>query len=88
MLDKNSPYYRRVELVMLVLPLVAQESCFAFKVGTAINLFARDLPRLSVDIDLTYLPLDERSTAIPAMEEALECISATIERVLPGASFS
>jgi predicted nucleotidyltransferase component of viral defense system len=33
---------------------VAAETCFALKGGTAINLFVRDMPRLSVDIDLTY----------------------------------
>jgi predicted nucleotidyltransferase component of viral defense system len=37
---------------------LAAETCFALKGGTAINLFVRDMPRLSVDIDLTYLPMD------------------------------
>lgn len=60
MLDRSNPYYQQVELIMRVLPLVARESRFALKGGTAINLFVRDLPRLSVDIDLTYLPLDNR----------------------------
>jgi hypothetical protein len=46
-----------VTLLVELLPLVARESCFALKGGTAINLFVRDLPRLSVDIDLTYLPM-------------------------------
>jgi hypothetical protein len=40
-------------LLVEVLPVVAGEPCFALKGGTAINLFVRDLPRLSVDIDLT-----------------------------------
>jgi len=44
-------------LLVEVLPVVAGEPCFALKGGTAINLFVRDLPRLSVDIDLTYLPV-------------------------------
>ena len=48
--------YQRVRLLVEVLPAVAMEKCFALKGGTAINLFFRDLPRLSVDIDLTYLP--------------------------------
>jgi predicted nucleotidyltransferase component of viral defense system len=34
-------------------PLVAAEAAFALKGGTAINLFLRDMPRVSVDIDLT-----------------------------------
>ena len=46
-------YKRQVALLIRVLPLVTEEACFALKGGTAINLFVRDLPRLSVDIDLT-----------------------------------
>lgn len=42
------------------LPHVAAEECFALKGGTAINFFWRDFPRLSVDIDLTYLPIESR----------------------------
>jgi hypothetical protein len=55
----NNPYFRQVQLLMAVLPLVAKESCFALKGGTAINLFVRDLPWLSVDIDLVYVPFDD-----------------------------
>ena len=43
-------------LLVRALPYVAAETCFALKGGTAINLFVRNLPRLSVDIDLVYLP--------------------------------
>ena len=46
--------------MLQVMPYVAVEKCFALKGGTAINLFIRDVPRLSVDIDLTYLPLEPR----------------------------
>lgn len=44
-------YARRVALLVEVLPFVALEREFALKGGTAINLFIRGLPRLSVDID-------------------------------------
>ncbi|WP_373683252.1 MULTISPECIES: nucleotidyl transferase AbiEii/AbiGii toxin family protein [Rhizobium] len=37
------------------------------KGGTAINLFYRDFPRLSVDIDLTYLPLKPRDESLAEM---------------------
>lgn len=84
MLDRGNPYYRQVELVMRVLPLVGREASFALKGGTAINLFVRDLPRLSVDIDLVYLPLDTREIALPAIEEGLQRIAETIERVIQG----
>ncbi len=46
-------YRRQVALLIRILPLVAEEESFALKGGTAINLFVRDMPRLSVDIDLT-----------------------------------
>lgn len=54
----NEQYRRQVTLLVRTLPIVAQERCFALKGGTAINLFVRDMPRLSIDIDLTYLPLN------------------------------
>lgn len=60
---KNSPYKPQVELLLEVLPFVAMEKCFALKGGTAINLFVRDMPRLSVDIDLTYLGDEARAEA-------------------------
>ena len=43
-----------LKLLLDVMPEVAKEECFAMHGGTAINLFVREMPRLSVDIDLTY----------------------------------
>ncbi len=57
MLNSSNPYFRQVELLLALMPLVEPESCFGLKGGSAINLFVRDLPRLSVDLDLTFLPL-------------------------------
>lgn len=54
----SEPYRAQMDLLLQVLPLVAKEESFALKGGTAINLFVRDMPRLSVDIDLTWLPFD------------------------------
>ena len=56
----DDKYRRQVALLVRILPLVAEEKGFALKGGTAINLFYRDMPRLSVDIDLTYIPLAPR----------------------------
>ena len=56
---KDGPYFKQAELMLRTIPHVAAEDCFALKGGTAINLFVRDMPRLSVDIDLAYLPVDE-----------------------------
>jgi predicted nucleotidyltransferase component of viral defense system len=80
----SNTYLDQVRLLLLVLPLVAQEDVFALKGGTAINLFARNLPRLSVDIDLTYLPFDERDVALDNIEAALTRIKSKIENALGG----
>ena len=57
MIDRNSRYFAQADLLVRLLPALEPEHCFAIKGGTAINLFVRELPRLSVDIDLVYLPL-------------------------------
>lgn len=76
-------YRDQVRLLLDVLPLVMAEPAFALKGGTAINLFEWDLPRLSVDIDLTYLPLQDRAASLQAIGEALARIKVEIERRLP-----
>lgn len=73
-------------MLVQTLPIVAQERCFALKGGTAINLFIRDLPRLSVDIDLVYLPVSERDVALVEIKAALLRVARQIEHVLPGAT--
>ena len=57
-------YKKQVHLLLSVLPMVAKENCFALHGGTAINLFLNNMPRLSVDIDLTYLPVENRDTSM------------------------
>ncbi len=74
-------YHNQVSLLMRTLPYVAEESCFALKGGTAINLFIRNLPRLSVDIDLTYLPVAERGQSLIDIDEALKRIGERIREV-------
>lgn len=59
----DETYRSQVRLLLDVLPIIAEEKDLALKGGTAINLFVRNLPRLSVDIDLTYLPIDHRGAA-------------------------
>ena len=48
-------YKKQVSLLLNVMPIVAHETGFALKVGSAINLFYQDMPRLSVDLDLVCL---------------------------------
>lgn len=68
-------YVEQVKLLVNVLPYVAKEDCFALKGGTAINLFIRDLPRLSVDIDLAYVGFEDRATAFININSALQRIA-------------
>jgi predicted nucleotidyltransferase component of viral defense system len=82
---KDSPYFKQAQLMLRVMPHVAAEECFALKGGTAINLYVRDMPRLSVDIDLTYLPLEPRVIALANIGEALHRIAAAIRKTVPGA---
>lgn len=85
-MDRNNPYTRQVELLVQILPFVFQEECFALKGGTAINLFVRDMPRLSVDIDLVYLPDGNREQALKAVHDALDRISVTLQGAWPDAT--
>ncbi len=81
----SQPYRKQVSLLMRVLPIVAQEKCFALKGGTAINLFIRDMPRLSVDIDLAYLPVLPRDESLQEIDTALKNITTKIEKSIPDA---
>ena len=76
-------YRQQVELLVRTLPSVASEDVFALKGGTAINLFVRDLPRLSVDIDLTYLPVKPRDESLTEIDETLQRIGKSISETLP-----
>jgi len=80
-MDRASTYYKQVQLLVQLLPLIAEESCFALKGGTAINLFVRDLPRLSVDIDLVYLPMNNRQEALDDITRVLARIAQRIKKV-------
>lgn len=78
-------YQRQVRLLMRLIPIVARETCFALKGGTAINLFVRNMPRLSVDIDLMYLPMHARPQALAGIDTAMKQIKAAALAELPGA---
>ena len=76
-------YKRQVALLLNVLPEVAKETCFALHGGTAINLFIRDMPRLSVDIDLTYIPIENRVDTLLNITQALKRIKSNLEIAFP-----
>lgn len=77
----TSEYHKQVELLVSVIPHIAKEKCFALKGGTAINLFVRDMPRLSVDIDLQYVYVNDRETAFTDINGALDRITDSLKNV-------
>ena len=79
----NEIYKSQFKLLLQVIPFISEKSEFALKGGTAINLFVRDLPRLSVDIDLSYLPFDDRSTALYKITSLLGQIQKEIKHKIP-----
>ena len=80
---QNRNYKEQVRLLLDVLPQVAKEDCFALHGGTAINLFVRNMPRLSVDVDLTYVPTEDRSATLQNVSAALRRIKEHVESALP-----
>ena len=72
-------YLSQVRLLLRCLPEIARRDCFALKGGTAINFFVRDMPRISIDIDLTYLPLKPRAEALSEISGALRAIHQDVK---------
>jgi len=81
---RDSQFFKQADLLVQVMPFVNAEACFALKGGTAINFFVRDFPRLSVDIDLVYLPVEDRPTTLRGIDASLQRIAAKIRRAMPG----
>jgi len=78
----NQLYLDSARLLARVAPLVLVDDTFALKGGTAINLFVRDMPRLSVDLDLVFrdhsLP---REQALERIKEAIRQCAARLQRL-------
>lgn len=77
----NPVYLETARLMAQVAPLVFVDDTFALKGGTAINLFVRDMPRLSVDLDLVFpdhaLP---REQALARIREAIREAAGRLTR--------
>ncbi|MBN9425157.1 MAG: nucleotidyl transferase AbiEii/AbiGii toxin family protein, partial [Burkholderiales bacterium] len=79
-MDKH--YADTVRLLLNIAPDVFDNDIFAMKGGTAINLFLRDTPRLSVDIDVVYQPWQTpRDEALQAINQELAAIAQRVERL-------
>ena len=80
----DSRYNAQARLLLHCLPEIDRYQCFALKGGSAINLFVQDMPRLSVDIDLTYTPLKPRTEALMEIHETLLSIRDDIKHRIFG----
>lgn len=69
---KDTRFFRQADLLLQLIPFFTGQNIFAVKGGTAINFFIRNLQRLSVDIDLAYLPINDREKAIAEISTVLE----------------
>ena len=77
-MDKG--YADTVRLLLAVMPEVFANDIFAMKGGTAINLFVQDMPRLSVDMDVVYLPWQvARDDALNAISSEMAAIAQRVE---------
>lgn len=77
----DNSYTDTVRLLLDVAPDVFANELFAMKGGTAINLFVLDMPRLSVDIDVVYLPrATPREDALLAINQQLAAIADQVAK--------
>lgn len=73
-------HVRTVRLLLNVAPAIFSNPGFAMKGGTALNLFIQDMPRLSVDIDVAFVPHAlEREQALTAIGHALAEVRSRVE---------
>lgn len=80
----NEMYKKQVALLIRIMPLIYKIPDFAVHGGTAINLFIKNMPRYSVDIDLTYLPVKNREESIKEINNHLNSLKQQIEKAIPG----
>ena len=64
-------YKKQVALLIRIMPSVYRIKEFAVHGGTAINLFHKNMPRYSVDIDLTYIPIENSVTSLKTINQKL-----------------
>jgi len=79
----NNLYKEQVRLILRILPVINREEDFVVHGGTAINLFVKNLPRYSVDVDLTYIPLVPRDRSLAEIDKKLVAISQQLHRAVP-----
>ena len=80
----DGKYVEQVALILRILPEIARFPDFALHGGTAINLFHHDMPRLSVDVDLTYVPYGKRVDDLAHIKKQLVELSEKLKSIIPG----
>lgn len=77
-------YRKQVALLIRIMPSIYKIKEFAVHGGTAINLFHRNLLRYSVDIDVTYIPIENRQQSLASINQKLLEVKKNIEKTIPG----
>ena len=78
----NKKYRQQVELLLKIIPELADIECFVIHGGTAINFYVLDMPRYSVDIDVTYTPIKPREESFFEIYKNLKVIKERINSVI------
>ena len=85
-------YEKQVRILLRVLPLIEYDHpesgapCMALKGGTALNFLLWNLPRLSVDIDLAYCPIDGWEIAVRDITASMQRLAERVKTLFHGAS--
>lgn len=80
----NNIYKKQVGLLIKIVPSIYKIKEFAIHGGTAINLFVKNLPRYSVDLDITYIPIKEREESLADINRLLLELKSHLEKSIPG----
>ena len=79
----NKTYRQQVELLLKIIPPLAEIESFAIHGGTAINFYVLDLPRYSVDIDVTYTPIKPREESFAEIHQNLSILKEKVKSMIP-----
>ena len=77
-------YRKQVALLIRIMPSVYRIQEFAVHGGTAINLFHKNMPRYSIDIDVTYIPIKDRAISLAEINQKLLDVKKSVEKTIPG----
>jgi len=82
----DEKYLKQVELLLRIAPEISRINEFGLHGGSAINLFHHNMPRLSVDIDLTYIPFRKRKSDLNNISILLSDLAERLRKIIPGIS--